>query len=52
MKNDIKTYVSNCKTSFVSNPSKSEAKHSGLSNEHTNEGPVPNGLDLHRPNGD
>ena len=31
MRNDIKTYVSNCKVYFASNPSKIQAKHPGLS---------------------
>ena len=31
MKNDVKTHVSNCKSCFASKPSKTEAKHPGLS---------------------
>ena len=31
IKNDVKTHVSNCKSCFASKPSKSEAKHPGLS---------------------
>ena len=31
MKQDVKSHISNCKTFFAYKPSKSEAKHSGLS---------------------